>query len=223
MKYRHEWKHEISVSDCITLRTRLGAVARRDKNGCNGVYKVRSLYFDDSRDTALLEKINGVNFREKFRIRSYDGDNSFIRLEKKSKMNGLCGKVSVVIAEDLVSAILRGDISCMAESGQSLVRELYSKMRSNGLKPKTIVDYTREAFVFPAGNVRITLDSGIRTGLGKTDFLDPNCITIPAGNAPIILEVKWDEFLPDIIRDALQIEGRRASAFSKYAICRIYG
>ena len=96
-------------------------------------------------------------------------------------------------------------------------------MKSNGLRPRTIVDYTRDAFVFPAGNVRVTLDSNIRTGLRSTDFLNPASLTVPAGDAPVILEVKWDEFLPSVIRDLVQLPGRRTAAFSKYAACRIYG
>ena len=111
----------------------------------------------------------------------------------------------------------------MPSSGRPLIQELYYKMKSGWLRPKTIVDYTREPFVYPLGNVRATLDYDIRTGLGRTNFLNPDCVTIPAGNAPTILEVKWDEFLPDIIRDAVQLSGRRTSAFSKYAQCRIYG
>lgn len=95
-------------------------------------------------------------------------------------------------------------------------------MKIQGLRPKTIVDYTREPFFFPAGNVRVTLDYDIRTGLNCTDFLNTDCVTLPASNA-IILEVKWDEFLPDIIRDLVQLDGRRTGAFSKYAACRNYG
>ena len=103
------------------------------------------------------------------------------------------------------------------------MQELYSKISSQGLRPRTIVDYTREPFVYAPGNVRVTLDYDIRTGLGCTDFLNPGCVTIPAGEPVTILEVKWDEFLPSVIRDAVQLEGRRAGAFSKYAACRIYG
>ena len=95
-------------------------------------------------------------------------------------------------------------------------------MRTQGLRPRTIVDYTREPFVYGPGNVRVTLDYDIRTGLGCTDFLNSSCVTIPTGGPAAVLEVKWDAFLPDIIRDAVQLEGRRASAFSKYAACRIY-
>ena len=103
-----------------------------------------------------------------------------------------------------------------------MVRELYGKMYSQGLRPKTIVDYIREPFVYAPGNVRVTLDHHIRTGLRCTDFLNPNGVTVPAGDSPIILEVKWDAFLPSIIRDIVQLEGRHTGSFSKYAICRIY-
>ena len=116
-----------------------------------------------------------------------------------------------------------GQINGSNEGGDALLLELYAKMRGGGLKPKTIVDYTREPFIYAPGNVRVTLDYNIRTGLGCTDFLNPDCVMIPAGDAPIILEVKWDGFLPDIIRDAVRLTGRRAGAFSKYAQCRIYG
>jgi len=223
MKLRHEWKHEVNAADRRILTARLSAVARRDSHGQNGRYQIRSLYFDDPWDTALREKIDGVNRREKFRIRYYDGDASYICLEKKSKWNGLCGKRSVLLGVQEVRDLLNGDLSWMPNSGRPLVQELYRKMRTSGLRPRTIVDYTRDAFVFPAGNVRVTLDSNIRTGLGSTDFLDPESVTVPAGDAPIILEVKWDEFLPDVIREAVQLPGRRASAFSKYAACRVYG
>ncbi len=223
MKFRHEWKHEITAVDCMTIRARMSAVAKPDPNGSNGRYEIRSLYFDDGRDTALLEKINGVNQREKFRIRCYNHDTSYICLEKKSKINGLCSKVGTVLSREETAAILSGDRAWMKNCDRPLVHELYIKMCTKELRPKTIVDYTREAFVFPAGNVRVTLDYNIRTGLGGIDFLNPDCVTVPAGDVPVILEVKWDEFLPEIIRDAVNLTGRHTSAFSKYAACRTYG
>ncbi|MCI7349710.1 MAG: polyphosphate polymerase domain-containing protein [Ruminococcus sp.] len=222
MKFRHEWKHEINYSDMLVLRHRLKAVARCDPNAPNGRYFIRSLYFDTPYDKALKEKINGISRREKFRIRYYNGDTSFIRLEKKSKLDGLCSKEEASLTADEAQSIICGDIDFMRTSENELVRELYDKMNSQQLRPKTIVDYDREAYVYPAGNVRVTMDCNIRTGLYSTDFLDMNCVTVPVTGA-VILEVKWDEFLPSTIRDAVQLEGRHTSSFSKYAACRIYG
>lgn len=222
-KFRHEWKIEITPADRIAIRQRMSAVAKPDKHAKDGKYLIRSLYFDNAADKALREKIEGVNMREKFRIRYYNGDASVIHLEKKSKINGLCNKLSAPLTAEEAQNIVDGRLDWMANDSRALVRELYAKMRAQGLRPKTIVDYVREPFVFGPGNVRVTLDYNIRTGLDCTNYLDVNCTTVPAGDAPIILEVKWDEYLPDIIRDAVRLPGRRANAFSKYAQCRVYG
>ena len=223
MDYRHEWKHEINEADLRTLRMRLQAIMKSDPHAKDGKYMIRSLYFDTWADRALREKLNGVSVREKFRIRCYNGDTGFIHLEKKSKWNNLGNKQTAGLTAEEAQAIVDGRLDWMKEHPHGLVRELYAKMRTEELRPRTIVDYTREPFVYGPGNTRVTLDYNIRTGLGCTDFLNPDCIMIPAGGAPIILEVKWDTVLPDIIRDAIQLPGRRAGAFSKYAQCRIYG
>ena len=194
MKFRHEVKHEISLSDYYVLRQRLGAVAKPDIHGENGSYRVRSLYFDDAYDTALKEKING-----------------------------LCQKVYAVLDIKDAQKILKGDIHWMLDSETALLRELYEKITTKGLRPKKIVEYHRDAFVFPAGNVRITLDYDIRTELCCVDFFNEESVTIPVWDNPIILEVKWDEFLPGIIRDVVTLEGRKNTAYSKYAAGRIYG
>lgn len=222
MEYRHEWKHEINLSDMYALRQRLRAVMKPDANAVDGRYEIRSLYFDNLDDKALRDKINGVCIREKFRIRYYNGDTSMIRLEKKSKYNGLGSKQSALLTRQQAQAIVDGEIDGMLENPQPLVQELYVKMHFQGLRPRTIVDYTREPFVYGPGNVRVTLDYNIRTGLGCTDFLNPACITIPAGDGKAILEVKWDAFLPDIVHNTVQLEGRHVSAYSKYAACRMY-
>ena len=222
-KYRHEWKHELSYTDLIQIRTRMRAIGRTDPHAVDGKYHIRSLYFDNENDKALREKIDGVNRREKFRIRYYNLDPSVIHLEKKSKLNGLGSKYSAPLTRDEAQNIVDGSTDWMMDSDDLLIRELYLKMKYQRLRPKTIVDYTREPFLFEAGNVRVTLDYDIRTGMRCTDFLNPECVTVPAGDAPILLEVKWDEYLPDIIRDAVQLTDTRVSAFSKYAQCRIYG
>lgn len=221
-QYRHEWKHIINTGDLYDIRSRLRAVMSPDPHAAGGQYRIRSLYFDTPSDRALREKIDGVNRREKFRIRCYNLDYSLIHLEKKSRLNGLGTKYSADLTAEETRRIIGGNIAWMMDSDRPLVQELYSRMQT-GLRPKTIVDYTREPYLYAPGNVRVTLDYDIRTALQSTDFLNPDCVTIPAGDAGIILEVKWDAFLPDIIRAAVQTPGRQATAFSKYAQCRIYG
>lgn len=223
MDFRHEWKHEIGYSDLLALRNRLTAVMQADIHAVNGKYEIRSLYFDNLADKALREKIDGVNCREKFRIRYYNGDTSLILLEKKSKLSGLCQKVQTELSLEEAQAISGGNVQALSDTEKPLLQELYLKMNAQGLRPKTIVDYTREPFVYAPGNVRVTLDYHIRTGMICTDFLNPDCVTVPVRDAPIILEVKWDGFLPSVIRDIVQIPSVHTSAFSKYAACRVYG
>ena len=222
MNFRHEIKHEINYSDLLTIRHRLRAVGFPDPHAINGKYLIRSLYFDNQADKALMEKVNGLPVREKFRIRYYNGDPSVIHLEKKSKVDHLGNKQSAPLTKEQAQSIVDGDLRWMLESDFPLVRELYSKMQTQGIAPKTIVDYTREPFIYPAGNVRVTLDYNVRSGMRCTDFLNPDCVTVPVSDA-IILEVKWDGFLPDIIRDAVSLADRREGSFSKYEACRIYG
>lgn len=223
MVFRHEWKHLISYSDMLAVRQRLQAVAQTDVHAEDGKYLIRSLYFDNLRDKVLREKLEGFSFREKYRIRYYNGNTDFIQLEKKTKLNGLCSKEKAQLTREEAQAIVSGDYDWMMDSGRPLIAELYSRMMSEGLRPKTIVDYVREPFVYGPGNVRVTLDYDLRTGMRCTDFLNPDCVMVPAGEPVIVMEVKWDEFLPSVIRDAVQLERCRSTAFSKYAACRIYG
>ena len=223
MNYRHEWKHEITYGDMLILRQRLSNVMHPDEHGINGKYLIRSLYFDNASDKALREKLDGVNKREKFRVRYYNKDTTLIRLEKKSKVNGLCLKESAPLSKEQAQKLVIGNYDWMIDSGEKLIQELYSKIMTQGLRPKTIVDYIREPYVFCPGNVRVTIDYNIRTGLNCTDFLNPNCIMVPVDDNIRILEVKWDEFLPDIILQVVQLSNCRVNSFSKYAVCRIYG
>ena len=221
MKLRHELKHDITTSDMIAIRQRLRAVAEPDKHAIDGKYLIRSLYFDTPTDKALFEKQNGVSRRAKFRIRYYNGDKSVIHLEKKCKVGGLGTKVSANLTESQAQSIVDGDIGWMQDSDTELIRELYSRMVSERLEPKVIVDYTREPFIYRPGNVRVTLDYNIRTGLSSTDFLNTECVTIPAAQGICIMEVKWDEYLPEIIRDIVQLPYCQTGSFSKYEACRI--
>lgn len=223
MQFRHEWKHVVNLSDCLTLEARLNTIMQRDAHAKSGSYSVRSLYFDTPNDRALRDKLDGVANREKFRIRCYDGNFSFISLEKKVKRNSLGFKVKAPLNADQVARIIDGDIDWMMRSDEPLIRELHCKMILDRLEPKTIVEYDRIPFVCELGNTRVTLDSKLRTSARRIDFLDLGCPMFPIDWGISVLEVKWDEFLPAAIRDAVQMRGRRTAPFSKYAMCRALG
>lgn len=224
MKFRHEYKIFINHFDYVTIRSKLKALIPQDSNaGQNGEYKIRSLYFDNADDKALWEKLSGVNMREKFRIRCYNDNYDFIKLEKKCKFNGLCSKVSEIITKDEVRKIINGDVSWMLDADRPLISELYVKMKTEQLRPKTIVDYTREPFVYKAGNIRITIDRDIKTSIRNINMLDPNVPMVTAEGNLMILEVKYDNYIPSFISDIINIDNRQTSSFSKYVVSRIYG
>lgn len=218
---RHELKHYINYADVLQIRSRLPVVACLDKNAAEGNgYRVKSLYFDNYNDKVLKEKIDGVKEREKFRLRLYNDDTSFIRLEKKSKKNGICFKENAIITADECTRLLDGDLAVLKENGNRLSLELYAKMHYQQLRAKNIVDYQREAYIYPMGNVRVTLDYDIRTSNNSHDFLKPDPVPVPISGV-YILEVKYDSFLPEIIRGMVSLSSRRSTAFSKYAVTRI--
>lgn len=220
---RHEYKHRISYEDYLVIRSRLKVLAKQDSHaGSDGKYVIHSLYFDNLSDKALREKLNGVNRREKFRIRYYNDDTDYICLEKKSKVYGLCGKESVPVTREETMKICNGDISFLLTSGKPLLQELYAKMKYQLLRPRVIVDYEREPYVYGAGNVRVTFDSNIRTGLYHNKLFEGEYAGVPTDEC-IIMEVKYDAFLPEIMEKAVRVPCRQASAFSKYAACRMYG
>lgn len=222
LQLRHEIKHEISKHDMLILRQRLRAVMKPDGNAVNGRYEIRSLYFDSLDDKALRDKLDGVSIREKYRIRLYNSDPSMIHLERKLKHGGLGCIISADLTPEQAQAIADGDTAWMSRSTDEVILGFYTRIRNEGLKARVIVDYIREPFVFAPGNVRVTLDHGIRTSMSCTDLLDPDCVTVPIKDSPCILEVKWDSYLPDVIRDAVQLDSRRSAAFSKYAASRMY-
>ncbi len=225
-KFRHELKYRIGCAQYIELRNRLRTVMRSDVHtDVDGRYLIRSIYFDNYMDKALREKIDGVSRREKFRIRYYNDDFSFITLEKKIKDNALCMKVDAMITEEECRRILSGDTAFMREHPQPLMQELYAKMRYQMLCPRVLVSYVREPYIYQAGNVRVTFDSHIRTTLYHREFLEDQVIDIDTAEEPqdMILEVKYDAFLPEIIRSFIQTNTLRQTAFSKYGACRRFG
>ena len=221
---RHEYKHRITYEDYLVIRSRLKHLTGQDVHvGPDGSYTIHSLYFDNLSDKALREKLDGIDRREKFRIRYYNDDTEYIRLEKKSKIHGLCDKRSAPLTKEETIRICRGDIGFLLKSGHPLLQELYAKMRYQMLRPRVIVDYEREPYVYAPGNVRITFDRNIRTSLYYDRLFEGDYLSAPAEEGTIILEVKYDAFLPEIIEKAVRVPNRQASAFSKYAVCRKYG
>ena len=225
-QYRHELKYQIEYADYLGMRSRLKRVMQVDPHaGAEGIYRVHSIYFDNYRDRALREKIQGLAEREKFRIRFYNEDRSYFVLEKKQKRDSLCRKTGAVLDARECGELLHGHTGWMRGHPSGLVRELYVRMQDQVLRPRVMVSYVREAYLYKAGNVRVTFDSQIRTTLFDRSFLQKEESGICASDKPgdRILEVKYDAFLPEIVSGMIQTGNLRQQAFSKYALCRRFG
>jgi len=221
---RHELKYFISPAEMKVLRGILTPAMQLDPNGDeNNEYHIRSLYFDTINDDALTEKIAGVGNRKKYRIRIYNFKDKVIKLECKSKYGDLISKQSVTIPRELADQLIAGDPEGLQRMRHPLLHDVYREMKTNLLRPAVIVDYTREAYIHPAEEVRITFDKTLRTGLYSHDMFNKDIPTYPVFDDPVeILEVKFDEFLPTYIQSILSGITAQRSAISKYTHCRRY-
>ena len=209
------------------LKSRFKALLKPDPFANeNGEYFIRSLYFDTHENKALYEKIDGVPCRHKYRIRFYNHDASRINLENKIKRFNSVSKLSCNITKEEVEKIINGEYDFLKDSNEPLKIAFYQEITAEKLLPRTIVDYTRTPFVYPHGNVRITLDSDIRSPsgqIGVNDMFNPNTPTVSVfPDERCVLEVKYDEFLPDFIHRIIQTEVTMTSSMSKYAACRVF-
>ena len=224
-KGRQELKHALNQMDCYLLRNKMKHFMESDPNtNDDGKYVIRSVYFDNIDNKVYTEKKEGFYKRDKYRFRMYNMNTEYINLEKKSKRNNVTFKEKCTVNASEYEKIRFGDIEWMEQDSRPLVQELYVQMKLMLLKPITIVDYEREVFIYPHGNVRVTFDSHIRTSNRSIDFLNPDIHMVPALDPNIvILEVKYDEFIPDFIKSILQVSDRRKDTYSKYYLSRIYG
>jgi len=195
-----------------------------DKNaGPDGKYLVRSLYFDDVYNTAYHDKIAGVQIRRKYRIRAYGNDyeNPVIKAECKFKQDAYIAKTSAAISKEEYYQILSGKTDFLLKREDGLLRDYYTQIAS-GLRPKVIVDYDREAYIMREGNVRITFDHAVRAGINTFDILSKDLWLIPAFEPnKLVMEVKYDEFLPNKVRNVLKLNALAQLAVSKYVLCRM--
>lgn len=222
---RKEIKHAISYPDYALLKSKIQHIMQLDKNaGKNGKYLIRSTYFDNISNKALNEKKEGYITRDKYRVRIYGKSSNVVNLERKSKRNNLTFKSKCAITKEEYEKMRIGDIQWMETDKRALIRDLHHEMKYSQLKPMTVVDYEREAYVYPFGNVRVTFDSKVQSSLRNTNMFNKNLPMVDVLEPNIvILEVKYDEYLPDIIKYLLQSVDTRAEAYSKYQLSRMYG
>ncbi|CBK75188.1 VTC domain [Butyrivibrio fibrisolvens 16/4] len=223
-KYRHELKYLISASQMELLKMRVAPFMQLDSHvGESGKYIIRSLYFDDYNNRCFYENENGVDPREKFRIRIYNHSSERISLECKRKERGKTLKTSVIISKELATQLMEGKVVEDIESLPPLVRKMIIQIQTLRLRPATIVEYERIPYIYKNGNVRVTFDTNVSSTSDYKTFWDehlPKRPIMPVGMH--LLEVKFDEYLPDYIYHALNINNLQLTAYSKFYLCRKY-
>lgn len=222
-KYRNEIKFIISKTMAEVLKQRLSLIMSVDNNSYNSdnSYLIRSLYFDNENSDAYYEKMDGVEYRKKYRIRIYNFDDKFIRLECKYKHNNMTSKDQILIDKELCSKIIDGKIDEIDLTKDNLLRQFALDYRLNRLNPSIIVDYNRVAFTYHVSDVRITFDSQIKSGMYNYNLFDKKATTYRViDDNQMVLEVKFNEILPESIALILQTVPTFRQAFSKFATCR---
>ena len=219
-QYRHEIKYLINYGEYESLKLRMAPYFSLDKNAVNGEYMIRSLYFDDYYKSAYEEKDSGIYARKKYRIRIYNCQDHSIKLERKKKLGSYIYKEAAGITRDEFYSILDGNYLFLLKSDKQLLREFYLEVICNMMRPRVIVDYERTPFIMDAGTVRITFDKDVRAAINGFDIFDSSLPTLSAMDPDkLIMEVKYTEFLPQIVRNLVPIRGSEMVAASKFVIC----
>ncbi|MDO5111692.1 MAG: polyphosphate polymerase domain-containing protein [Clostridia bacterium] len=222
--YRHELKYYLNQGEYTLLHQRLRHAMEPDENARKngGEYFIRSLYFDDYDDSALRTKLDGMDNRDKYRIRIYNMRDDVIKLERKHKKEGYILKDSLSLTRDEAEALIGGEYSFLMEHPEPFAKVMFGAF-AGGLRPVVIVDYLREPYVFPLEDVRVTFDKSIRTGYRSVDLFNPAIVTYPVIDGyDMVMEVKFNRYLSTYIRSLLQTGSAQQSAISKYCLCRKY-
>lgn len=223
-KFRHELKYVISAAQVPLLKSRISNLMHPDPHaGEDGIYSIRTLYFDDYHNRCYFENENGTDPREKFRIRIYNHSIDRIMLECKRKERGKTQKASCPLTLEQAELLIQGKSVPHADTLPPLLKKLIMEMKMKGLHPVVIVEYERIPYVYKNGNVRVTFDTQIVSSSNVADFFAerlPKRPIMPVGQH--LLEVKFDEYLPDFIYRSLNLGVLQQTAYSKYYLCRKY-
>ena len=222
MKFRHEQKFLLEYDTYLRIKTSLKKIMVLDGNSIeNKGYHIRSLYFDDIYSNALNEKLAGIAIRKKYRIRIYNYSQARIKLEIKKKYEDYTNKVGTDISKEEYTRIYNGDVSDFAFSSDPVKRSYYLEIRNNILKPSVIVDYYREAFILPYNEIRLTFDTQLSAAKPCLNiFTDQVNATVLPQYYSLILEVKYNNFLPSHIKSILEQYNLTRLSVSKFLICR---
>ncbi|MBQ2915228.1 MAG: polyphosphate polymerase domain-containing protein [Clostridia bacterium] len=217
---RYELKYYISKSTAESLKSVFGALFETDSHsGADGSYMISSTYFDDRNFTSYNEKNAGNDFRDRWRIRSYNGADDFINLERKSKRGDTSVKSGKRIsAETAISLMTNGVKELPLPQGKSLLVDFFADISQKSLIPVVTVDYKRTAFMPHLSDVRITIDENIRACRYRTPFDRDTAKLLLPDEGLTILEVKYTAAMPEMVKSILNRYPMDRCSISKYVM-----
>jgi len=186
----------------------------------DNTYFIRSLYFDDINNSSYHEKLDGIENREKYRIRIYNMDDSFIRLERKEKKRNLIHKIQVPISKELCQQIIDRTYDKELIKEETHLGDIIRDIEFKHLVPSVIVDYRRLAYIYPAEDTRITFDENVSSGRYESDIFRDDIVTSPTfDERETVLEIKFNNHLPNHIYKIVTSLPMVRRAISKFALC----
>lgn len=218
---REEKKFLLNIEECKRKSHFLDAFMIQDAhNGVQG-YRVRSLYFDTLYDNDFFEKMDGLGNRRKLRLRIYDPRSDFAILEMKQKQGAAQLKRSLRIPKIDAQALIAGDYSPLLNYSDDFAREYYGLMQTRCYRPKTIVEYRRKAYIAKENKIRITFDSEITATESCFDLFSEKLLLNPVMDRfSAVMEVKFNGFLLDYIRQLINSVDKSELSVSKYMLAR---
>jgi len=222
--YRNELKFLINAHQKNVMANKLSKICQRDPfSDADGGYLVSSLYFDDYNQSAIFDKLSGISDRKKFRVRIYNYQSNVIKLERKIKREYVTEKSHIQISKEDYDTLVNGDVSFLSHIDDVVAKDFYLYYRTKNLRPRVVVEYRREAFIYKYGDVRINFDYLLKAGVFQKDLFSNGYMISAIPHDQIILEVKFTGYFPDVIRNIIQIDNLQWQSSSKYVKCCVVG
>lgn len=222
--YRNEFKFFINAHQKYMMANKLSKICHRDSfSDADGGYLISSLYFDDYNQSSFIDKLSGIRDRKKFRVRVYNYQSNVIKLERKIKRGNVIDKSHIQISKEEYDTLVSGDVSFLRHKDDVVAKDFYLYYRTKNLRPRLVVEYRREAFIYKYGDVRITFDYLLKAGVFQKDLFSNGYMISAIPHDQIILEVKYTGYFPGVIRNIIQINNLQWQSSSKYVMCYVVG
>jgi len=194
---RFELKYLVTLQQAERFKKAVRAYLLPDDHG-NGAYALSSLYYDSPDLRCYWEKVDGVRFRRKLRIRYYETDEVFsdetpVFVEIKQRIDRITQKRRVVLpyGEALRLCNDRQLPECAADD-KAVVEEIYAFLWQYNLRPVSLVRYNRQAFMGTDYDIglRVTFDTSLTARTTQPRLHEAGSGVPILGENWVVMEIK---------------------------------